>query len=214
MFVRMEPARGSERVKAWVYAVINPWESAVDLSVRLLATGNTTFRFESDDLEYIRTVTRQLGGRGPELILEDLKRLHAEVAPLEREHDGVVSRVREAARGAHAWLSASAHFREVVAAKLDESPSLVSAELKPELSKWMAQRVVNAGRDASANWADFAFWSKHRETLLVFRDDEALQGLIMVLREAAVAFATVRDRLGALRSKLVDDYDIPPAFVA
>ncbi len=110
----MSISKGSERVKAWIYAVINPWSEALEVENQLLASGNTTYRWSSDKLEYLRPVAELLSGRSARLILDDLTRAQAGITELVDEHDGLVRELEQAAKSAQQTLASNDMFRESI----------------------------------------------------------------------------------------------------
>jgi hypothetical protein len=53
----VKPGRGSERVKAWVYAILNPVIEALRREIELLRSGNLSWRVHSRRCEYIRPIS-------------------------------------------------------------------------------------------------------------------------------------------------------------
>ncbi|MBL8923430.1 MAG: hypothetical protein JNJ54_31545 [Myxococcaceae bacterium] len=208
----MSISKGSERVKAWIYVVINPWCEALEVENQLLASGNTTFRWTSQKLEYVRTVAEHLSGRSARLILDDLTRGEPGMADFVKVHDEPVRELELAARDAHRLLSSDAGFRVDIERLVVAAPNVVPKMETSELVKWAAQRVINNGCDASERWQDYAFWVLHQGTLLTHREQiPEVTRIIGVLRQKNEWLLQL---LTDTRNKFVESYDVPPAFVA
>jgi hypothetical protein len=212
----MSISKGSERVKAWIYAVINPWSEALEVENQLLASGNTTFRWLSKKLEYIRPVAEHLGSRSARLILDDLTRGAPGVREFALSHDNCVHELEVRANEAHHFFVSSAEFgdefRSVIEHLEKRNTSVVPTMSRDDLIAWVAQRIINNGADASDRWEDFSFWKTHQATLLSYR------ARLGKLTSDIDTFHRMNEEqirhLDDLRTQLVENYDVPPAFVA
>jgi hypothetical protein len=205
-------SKGSERVKAWIYVVINPWCEAMEIENQLLATGNTTFRWEAGALEYLRVLADHLAGRSARLILEDLVRGEKGLKEFAQVHDDLVRALEKAAREAHRQLDSDHAFQDSVRHLLKSAPS-VAPKMDPDtLVKWTAQRVINSGNDVTSRFEDHAFWTHHQKVLLTYR--EQIPELVKSAGELQQKNEWLLQQLSDVRNQLVEDHDVPPAFVA
>lgn len=209
----MAIARGSERVKAWIYAIINPWSEALEVENQLLATGNTTYRWTTQRLEFIRPVAEHLAGRGARLVLDDFLRGQPGAAELVQQHDPFVKKLSDSAIADHDRLASDLEFVKVIQRLRDTAPVTSPADMGTnELARWAAQRIINNGADVSQRWDDYGFWKQHEATLLSYRARAA--GVLAATEELSSANASVMRQLVEIRNQLVDSYDVPPAYVA
>lgn len=203
----MPIAKGSERVKAWIYAIINPWSEALEVENQLLASGNTTYRWSTQGLEFIRPVAEHLAGRGARLVLDDFVRGQPAAAELVQHHDQAVKALAEAVAAEHARLVADPGFQQDI--QRLRSPTDLTIE---ELVRWAAQRIINNGRDVSQRWEDYGFWKKHETTLLTYRENAT--DVLSAMESLRKANDDVLKQLAEIRAQLVESYDVPPAYVA
>src|SRR5438445_12433546 len=78
------PRKGSERVKAWVYSVLNPLMEALRAENTLLAKKNITWRYQTTGMEFILP-TRDLIQLSARPNYDDLLRGYPSLKP-EMEH--------------------------------------------------------------------------------------------------------------------------------
>ncbi len=207
----MSISKGSERVKAWIYVIINPWSEAMENENSLLGEGNTTFRWSSNKLEYLRPVVDHLAGRSARLILDDLIRGQPGLKEYVQVHDDLVRDLEKAAQRAHHELTADDAFTEAVTLLAKQEPSVVPKMDVSELAKWAAQRIINNGSDVSSRWEDYAFWTRHRVPLLTYRD--RFPDVLAFAEQLRSKNDWLLARLGEVRNDLVEEHDVPPAFV-
>lgn len=208
-----KPGKGSERVKAWIYAVVNPWSDILELEHNLLSEGSVSFRWQRGELEFVRPLRSSLA-RGAELILRDLARIRPEVKEWELKHDTAVECLRRSALAASAAITGGEGFRAAVMRARDATPDLARRVAKndEQLIGWMAERALNNVGELSSDYSDADFWNQHRSDLIAARGDQKMarldgdRALLIEVDEKTSQF------LSELRESLVDEYDVPPGL--
>src|SRR5258708_39504176 len=82
----IKPGRGSERVKAWVYTILNPVIDSLRRETDLLKSGNLSWRAHSRRLEYIRPLS-ELIDANQQPHLEDFLAEHPVFGDRFSQHD-------------------------------------------------------------------------------------------------------------------------------
>lgn len=207
----MPIGQNSERVKAWIYVVINPLARALEIESTLLASGNSSYRWTSDRLEVIRAVEDHLAGPSAALILEDLCTARPEVRDLVARHDEKVRSLEQAARDDFKRLAEDDEFLQVVQMLKASEPKLKDFPTR-ELTKWASQRVLNSETNVSNRWEDAPLWTAQNEqTIGSYRSrPERARAAMKALTDEN---QRLQEELRQLRLKLVDEYDVPPAYV-
>ena len=215
----MKPRRGSERIKAWVYVVLNPLIESFGREAELLKTGDLSWRVHSRRCEYIRPV--------PELVdfdqrpnLEDFLAENPSFRERFAEHDSAVTKVEKNTTLFVRDLLASPNFQQRVAQCLSdyESRRLSSNPSYPDLSDprdqipdYVAEFIVNNATSLPAHYNLHCFWEmfgeKFQEFLIAFKQGTTAR--------AAEKLMAISGHLGAdlvsLRLTLCREYDIPAA---
>lgn len=192
------PTRGSLRVQAWIYTVINPLVDWCDRDLRLLRAWNLTWSRVTGHAESVRAGRDQLGAGG-RLNLEDLLRHFPEVGLLLEAQERQLFLAVEAARETHLALIDHAGFRGAVlsARGRHESP-------ETDLVADMAVAFINGGDD-DETWVELKPRLEHLPGL------DAYDGLRERLRTVAAATAELSEALVALRALLCEEFDLPPS---
>lgn len=207
------PGRKSARVKAWLYAVVNPWIDILEFENRFLATRGVSFRQHNRNLEHLTPIRQHLAP-GAELIMDDLERWRPEVADWEKSHDAAIDRVaRLAAEAFDAILNNVAIEVPLLVSQF--TPGLKDFDDDPELfKKFMTQYLVNnVSPDLPREYTGHAFWNSNsvHSLLLKHRQGPAIEALDEASAELVRLNERAKQNLVDLRWGLVDEFDIPPA---
>ncbi len=131
----IKPGRGSERIKAWVYAVMNPLIDSFRRETELLKIGDLSWRVHSRHCEYIRPVAELIDfDQRPNL--EDFLAENPTFRQRFAEHDSVIIEVEQTTTLFVRDLLASPKFQERVTQCLKdyESSERSSHPTYPDLS--------------------------------------------------------------------------------
>jgi len=219
------PAKGSDRVRAWVYAVINPWADSLALENNVLEAGSVSYRWHRRDFEHLRPIRDHLL-RGTDLILDDLIRYYDPGrVPLpfrdgpgewQKQHDGQLACLRLAAQKAFDELNARRDLTEELQRAAAETSDLVKkADLEgAELERYRGQlteRILNNATNLSRDYSDAEFWNQHRQRFIRYRDGAHVASMDSEREKLRAMNEEHAQKLSELRSKIVDEFDIPPA---
>jgi hypothetical protein len=219
----IKPGRGSERVKAWVYAIMNPLIDSFRRETELLKAGNLSWRIHSRRCEYIRPVAELIDfDQRPNL--EDFLAENPIFRDRFAEHDSVLIEVEQTTSLFVRDLLTSSNFQQRVAQCLAdyESGERPSHPTYPDLSDnlsvlpsripdFVAEFIVNNTMSLPVHYTLYAFWvafaGKFEDFFLSFRQSPAAK--------AVQKLATTSEHLGvdleSLRLALCREYDIPAA---
>jgi hypothetical protein len=203
-----------ERVKAWIYSVINPILDGLAIEAGFLEKGNWTFRRYNRDLEFIRPipnfVTYQSRPNWDDFTLSN----PAAMEKIDRRDDQR-KELRDACRAAFDSLVAKPDFVE----KVDECFRVFEVEAPGETSRLthpavkphevIAELVVNNRAGVPDHTGIYPFWSRFREELMRFRagvefDNADQAGLELRKRSEDLSL-----ELSKTRSDLAAEYDVP-----
>jgi hypothetical protein len=217
MASNIKPGRGSERVKAWVYAILTPAIDALRSETALLKTGNLSWRAYNRRCEYIRPVS-ELIDPGHQPILDDLLSEDPTLGARFNEHDLALERLEEAAAQFIHSLVQSPPFQKLVADCLTNYESMrASNPLLPELGDakripvYVAEFIVNNTGPLPQHYTMHAFWESFRSEFTKFKEQASFRATV----EAATSLLHLSERLivalHAIRLNMVREYDIPAA---
>lgn len=212
----MEPTTkpGRERVKAWIYTVINPILDGLAIEAVFLEKGNWTFRRYNRELEFIRPVTGLVNHQGRRNVVD-----FALSNPSAKERidgrDEQRAQLRDACRVAFDNLAANLGFRREVEECLQvfevESPAesnrIGHPGVKPH--EIMAELVVNNRECVPDHAGIYPFWSRYRDQFMPFRvgaEFESADQAGLKLKERSENLSLV---LAETRSDLAAEYDVP-----
>jgi len=216
----IKAGRGSERIKAWVYAIMNPLIDSFRRETELLKNGNLSWRVHSRRCEYIRPVAELIDfDQRPNLedFLAENPNFHARFD----DHDVAVAAVEQAAARFVQGLLQSSPFKKEVAECLRnyESQARPSNPAYPELigyvreraAEYIAEYLVNNIKSLPRHYVHYAFWELFAPEFEQFRQ----RSTCAATSEAAKKLLKVTEKLSvdveALRLNLCRQYDIPAA---
>jgi hypothetical protein len=218
MAAKTKPEKGSERVKAWVYAILNPVIEALRRETGLLKSSNLSWRFHTKRCEYIRPV-EELIDPSHLPILDDLLAEDPILQERFREHASEISRLEESAARFFQGLIQAAPFREQVSRCLEEysvavrasNPTYPDLDAVSRTPEYVAEYLVNNIKSLPRHHTMYAFWQRFEPEFSEFKKRETFTRT----GEAAGRLSRVSERLQSdlesLRLTLCREYDIPAA---
>lgn len=216
----IKPGRGSERVKAWVYAILNPLIDSFRRETELLKSGNLSWRVHSRRCEYIRPVAELIDfDQRPNL--EDFLAENPTFGERFDEHDSAVSAIEQAAARFVQGLLQSKSFRELVAESLSsyESRSRTSNPTYLELvghlgeraAEYIAEYLVNNTQSLPRHYVHYAFWESFAPEFNRFKASQRFTARAEAAKELRDLSERLRADMETLRLTLCREFDIPAA---
>lgn len=220
------PNRGTRRVEAWVYTVINPLIDDVRREIRFLQERNLTWRYHSQRLEYIRPVQEYIE---PEMLpnLEDFLEENPAFVQKFEAHDKSVKDAESRAMAFYKIVMNAAIFHKNVTEALQKyeskaastqpyAPSIES--IKEHLPQFVAENLINNARELPAHYTIHSFWKnfgdEFREFILKFEGYKERKSFHDV-EQAADALKEISSNLlndlKSQRQTLCREFDIPAA---
>jgi hypothetical protein len=203
-----------QRVKAWVYTVINPVLEGLRVEPAFLGKKNWTFRFYSGELEFVRPLDEYVEfAAKPNL--EDFLESNQEDRRIMAGRDQARNVLREKCRGAHAYLAGQEAFREKVASCGDQFTGTGDFRLKvanmprEEFHKLVAEWIVNNIRSLPEHYGTSRFWSIFGADLMAFRIGEDFQQADQAGALLQRSNDEVSTRLRETRKQLAQEHDVP-----
>jgi hypothetical protein len=217
----IKPGRGSERVKAWIYTILNPVIDSLRRETELLKIGNLSWRAHSRRCEYIRP-TSELIDASQQPNLEDFLAEHPAFGDRFVQHDAALASLEHAATEYVQGLLKASSFQERVNrclenydAQLPFNPAYPDLlDRRNEVPEYVAEFIVNNSSSLPRHYAMYSFWKEYAK---VFQDDfggfteAAHDNLTHKTQELLGISDQLRIDLEALRLTLVREYDIPAA---
>jgi hypothetical protein len=217
----IKPQRGSERVKAWVYAILNPVIESLRRETLLLKTGNLSWRVRSRRLEYVRPISDLVdGSQLPNL--EDFLAEHPSFVDRFRQHDSALGTVEHATTEYALGLLKAPGFGKLVDDCLTDYESRMSSnplypdlrEIPGKLSEHIAEFIANDCKSLPRHYTLYHFWKEYEA-----RFEDYFGGIKETqhynVRGKTRDLLDISERLTAdlenLRLTLVREYDIPAA---
>ena len=219
MVFDVKPQRGSERVKAWLYAVLNPLIESFRRENQLLQGGNLSWRVHTRRCEYIRPSSEFVtSNQWPNL--EDFLAENTTFRDRFAEHDSAVLQLEQVTSHFVRGLLASSVFAKRVAECLSdyESKRLSTNPEYPDLSdprgqipEYVTEFIVNNATSLPAHYNLHFFWQvfadRFQEFLVAFKQGEPSNAAKKVMTLSG----DLASELESLRLTLCREYDIPAA---
>jgi hypothetical protein len=206
---------GRERAKAWIYSVINPLLEALNTQSVFLKRRNWTFRFSSENLEFIRPLQAYISYQGrPNW--EDFVASNPGARERIENRDRQREELRKACNLAWHYLVDLEEFRQKVLMLLNEfraeeppASHRVSGLPDEEFHKLVAERIVNDIGDIPDHYGDHRFWSRFRDELIQFRRGPSFEQIERAGLDLSNANDQVAVELARVREELASNLDIP-----
>jgi len=218
--VKDAPRKGTRRVEAWVYTVINPLIEALRVEKSFLRDKNWTWRYETKDLEFILSLERYINSSSlPNF--EDFVKAKPQLARKTKNHDDLRVTLSENCQMAFDYLVAEKAFQGKVKSALTTYEKGNPAEGYPggavpreHFRKLIAQYIVNWIKELPSHYSSSKFWSRFGNEFFQFRTGEAFEKLDTSGEQFENEDEIFLKALENLRSNLVEKYDIPAAPIS
>jgi hypothetical protein len=209
--------KGSERVKAWVYSVLNPLMDALHAESLALSKKNITWRYSTREMEFI-VPTRELIQPSARPNSDDLLRGYTVLKPRMEDRDKRVKTLLEAATDCWKQLTEYSGLRPIVEEKLKqwrEEGNPYPGGAIPDEEFWLlvAELIMNNAAELPFYYTNRPFWSRFGQSLLALRVGPPFSRLEESIRDLKKSDETLIKVLDQGRSDLCDQYDIPAAPV-
>jgi len=206
---------GSERVKAWVYSVLNPLMEALRAESLALSKKYITWRYTSAEMEFI-VPTRDLISPTARPNYDDLLRGYPELKPPMLRRDEKVSALLESALKCWEHLTRYKFLQPIVENYLKQwseegNPYPGGAVPKDEFWLLIAELLTNNAGDLPFHYTTKPFWSRFRQNILPLRAGLPFSELEKSITELKKTDEALIESLDQARSNLCDEYDIPAA---
>ena len=197
---------GPRRVEAWIYGVINPLEEALERESLDGRRRDPGYRWRTDSLENLLALRSYLS-RSAVVIMDELLSFHPALVELEKKHDALLGRIKQAATATFDSLCENPEFQALVKSRFAQV-------CEPEtMLQMVAEDVVN-DEAASVDFVEASYrhvWKETRQELMQLREQSNYLPLRSALRELEEESDQMRSQLLALRAQLSEEFDIPPA---
>lgn len=207
--------KGSLRVQSWIYAVLNPLVDGVIREGKFLVTGNLTWRFYSQDFEFLLPAVGYVGP-GAEHTFEDFLTKNSRERNIIGRHDRLLDDLREAAKSAYGTLCADRAFFNLVDERLAQYESKEPSRGFPggaisreEFPRLVAERIINNIGQVLPHFTDAAFWQESRDAFIPFRAGPAFRKLDSALGALRQHNGTLIEHLKRVRFRLCEKHDLP-----
>jgi len=207
--------KGSQRVKAWVYSVINPLLEVLRAENTLLAAKNITWRYQTRKMEFILS-TRDHIAPSARPNYDDLMRGYVDVKPQVEQRDLSLGLLSQAALECWEHLTKYNLLRPAVEGQLKQwkeegNPYPGGAVPEEEFLLLIAEHVMNDAEELPYHYTNRAFWSRFKRHLLAFRRGGPFPKLDKSIDELMKRNQVLLDELDRARSSLCEEYNIPAA---
>ena len=205
---------GKERCKAWIYSIINPLLSGLEIEKSFLARRNWTFRRYNRDLEFIRPL-RAFTDYQSRPNWDDFVTSNPGVRAKMDDREARREELRKACDAAFEDLVKVADFKQRVSecmnAFLRETSSDRVSIFNPNIEphQGVAEIIVNNITELPDHYGPHLFWSRFRDELMPFRRGPSFQDADRAGAELERSDDNLSAELIRLRSDLAAKYDIP-----
>lgn len=217
----IKPGRGSERVKAWVYAILNPMIDSLRREVELLKDGNLSWRVHSRRCEYIRPIAELIDPQ-QQPNLEDFLAERPTFSDRFRQHDSVLAGLEKATTESVQELLRASGFQELVSSCLANYEALLPhnpaypdlRDMPGKIAEYVAEFIANNSKSLPRHYTLYAFWKQYGENFQEYFEgfeETKRHNVRGRARELLGISERLRIDLEALRLTLVREYDIPAA---
>lgn len=206
-----ELRKGSRRVEAWVYTVINPLIEALKIEIAFLQEKNWTWSYETKDLDFILPLERYIDSASlPNL--EDFLKVYPSMGQEWKNHEDLRRTLSENCLIAFNRLIALRTFKK----KVESSCSIFGeypggAVPKMDFDNLIAKYVVNQVKDLPEHYTTSNFWARFGHEFFEFRIRKEFEKLDLSGKQLEEHDDHLLMKLKDLRSTLCEEYDVPHA---
>ena len=215
-----QPKKHSQRVAAWIYTVINPVLEGLERELKLLSTGNLTWRYYSQRCEFIRPiqeyVERTQWPNYSDFLLEDENSACRDAF---RSHDEAVEALNNSASALYSWLVSSPQLTRAVSLSLSEYEAKRASDprytdlmqLQADLPKLIAEYLINNVQTLPDHYVVSKFWSLTSNNLLAIRDLNVFHPVQERAQLLEQCSQKVKAQLEVRRLEFSRSFDLPAA---
>lgn len=211
------PRKGTRRVEAWIYTVINPLIEALKIEKSFLRDKNWTWRYQIKSLEFILPLEKYVDSASlPNF--KDFLKTNPQIERKREKHDDLRTALSENCQIAFNYLAGLETFQDKAKSFLSiyekENPTEGypgGAIPQKDFGKLIAQYIVNSVKDLPDHYTMSKFWSRFIDEFLQFRTSEVFQKLDASGQQFEKGDERLVMTLENLRSNLCEEYDIPAA---
>ena len=208
--------KGTERVKAWIYSVMNPLMEDLRAENKLLSKKNITWRYQTASMEFILSTRDRISPAVRPNYDDLLRGLPALRQEMEKRDEKVETLLHAASE---CWKQLIACFRPQVEQCLKqwkEEGNPYPGGGTPEEEFWLliTEQVINNVEELPAHYTSRDFWSRFRADFLTFRSGHHFSQLEQTIAELKQANKILIETLDQIRSQLCEEYDIPAAPIS
>ena len=212
------PPKGRERVKSWIYAVVNPLIDAIRVERGFLKEKNWTWEYRSKGLISIHPLERYVESAHLP-IFQDFFKEDKEMDRKRKKHDTLRAELSEHCRVAFATLTDSPAFQATVSSALAQySQGLPDPNQHPrgavpeaEFPGLIAQYVLNHVQQLPDYYSSSRFLAQFGPKLSAFRIGDIFDRVVESGKKLETEDARLITALETLRSRYCKEYDIPAA---
>ncbi len=212
------PKKRSERVKSWIYAVMNPLLDAIRVERGFLKEKNWTWQYNSKSLISILPLERYVESAHVP-IFQDFFKEHREMERKRQKHETLRVELLEHCRVASDALTDSRDFQDKVSSALAQfmgefpEPQYHPRGAVPEADfhRLIAQYVVNDVQQLPDYYSSSRFWARLGSEFAAFRRGDIFDRVDESGKKLDAEDARLITALETLRSRYIKEYDIPAA---
>ncbi|MBI3605331.1 MAG: hypothetical protein HY202_04815 [Nitrospirae bacterium] len=210
--------KGARRVEAWIYTVINPLIESLKIESTFLEDKNWTYRYTTNNLEFIFPLEQYLGSAFlPNF--EDFLKAHPRIEQRRKKHEDLRAALSEHCRLVFNHLIDLQDFENKVNSSLkryehesqQEYPG--GAVPRGDFKKLVAQYVLNQIKELPEHYTTSKFWSSFGREFLEFRAYTGFGELETSGDRLKEEDDSLVSALEKLRFRLCKEYDVPAAPV-
>jgi hypothetical protein len=208
---RSTSPKGTRRIEAWIYTVINPLIESLKIERTFLSEKNWTWRYIQRNLVSIEPLERYINSvHQPNF--DDFFTSNPKVERMREQHDEQRAALLEHCLNAFDHLTARQDFQQKVTEKLVQYGDYPGgATPREDFSKLIAEYIINKTKDLPSHYTTAGFWSQFGQELLGFRTGRVFEELDVTGEELSKVDESLLTALKNLRTNLCKKYDIPPA---
>jgi hypothetical protein len=212
------PQKGRERVKSWIYAVMNPLIDAIRVERGFLKERNWTWEYRSKSLVSIHSLERYVESAHLP-IFQDFFKEHPTMERKRKKHDTLRAELSEHCGVALTTLTDSPVFREKVSSALAKYLAGVpGAQQHPggaiseaDFPGLIAQYVLNHVQQLPTHYTSSRFWAQFGSELSALRVGDIFDRVDESGKKLEAEDARLVAAFDTRRSRYCKEYDIPAA---
>jgi hypothetical protein len=213
-----QPKKHSQRVAAWIYAVINPILEGLERELEFVKSGNLTWRYYSQRFEFIRPIQQYVeSSQWPNY--SDFLVENPDCEDGFRSHDEAIEALNNSASALYSWLLSSPQLTRALSVSVNEYEARRSSDLRlsdltymqSDLPKVVAEYLINDVQTLPSHYVVSKFWAIASGNLLDLRTLNNFGPLRQNAQFLKLRSQEVKARLETLRLDFLRKFDLPAA---